>query len=150
MEAWDAEWKSKLVGLRAHAAAHGRLPPLHDPGLGGWVCQQRALKRVWDAGWGGSTMTPARVAALEGVPGWAWEAEVDVEARFRERLAELRAYVAHNAQLPPHGDAAGLSRFVDKRRAAKRAMDAGRKSTLTPAHAAALETVPGWTWAADA
>jgi hypothetical protein len=34
----EAAWQEKLAALRAHVAAHGRLPPFNrGPGLSGWV-----------------------------------------------------------------------------------------------------------------
>jgi hypothetical protein len=53
---------------------------------------------------------PARAAALEGMPGWAWE--VDLEAAWQERLEALGAYVAAHGRLPPHGDASGLGVWI--------------------------------------
>ncbi len=90
-------------------------------------------------------MTPARAAALEAVPGWAWE--VDLEALWQEKLAALRARLAAHGRLPPWCDASGLGAWVSTQREAKKAMDASRRSrngTMTPERAAALEGVPGW------
>jgi hypothetical protein len=73
----DAAWQQKLVALRAYVAAHGRLPPQRDASdLGAWINSQRRAKRAADAGrrCNQGTMTPARAAALEGVPGWTWDA----------------------------------------------------------------------------
>ncbi len=47
----------------------------------------------------GKRLTPQRVAALEAVPGWAWE--VDTEAAWQEKLAALRAYVDVHGRQPP-------------------------------------------------
>ena len=150
----DAAWQQKLAALRAHVAAHGRLPPNRDAsGLGGWVSDQRQGKKAMDLKKEGKAlrgMSPARAAALEGVPGWAWE--VDAEAAWQERLDALRAFVAAHGRLPLRGDAAGLGAWVNTQRNAKKATDAGRKCEhkMTPARAAALEAVPGWAWEVDA
>jgi hypothetical protein len=103
----DAVWQERLAALRAHVAAHGRLPPQGDAsGLGAWVNTQRQAKKAMVAGRKcRHKMTAARVAALEAVPGWAWEA--DLEARWEEKLAALRAYAAAHGRLPLQGDAAG-------------------------------------------
>ena len=149
--AWDphgAIWQEKLAALRAYVAAHGRGPPYGDAaGLSVWVNSQRTAKKAVEAGRSlGERMTMQRVAALESVPGWAWE--VDAEAAWEEKLSALRAYLAAHGRLPPQRDASGLGEWVSRQRQARRAADAGRKSSfkMTPARTAALEGVPGWTW----
>jgi hypothetical protein len=89
-------------------------------------------------------MTSARATALEAVPGWAWA--LNLEAAWEEKLAALCAYVTARRRLPPQRDAAGLGMWVSNQREAKKAADAGRRSTMTPERVAALEAVPGWTW----
>jgi hypothetical protein len=92
-------------------------------------------------------MTPTRVAALEAVPGWAWE--VDFEAAWQEKLEVLTAHLAEHGRLPPYRHPSGLGEWARNQRQGKKATDAGRRSksgTMTPARAAALEAVPGWTW----
>ena len=71
----DAEWREKLAALHAYVGAHGRLPPQGDASsLGTWVNTQRKAKKAMDAGKKGrNKMTPERAAALDAVPGWAWE-----------------------------------------------------------------------------
>jgi hypothetical protein len=104
----DAAWRQKLAALRAHVAAHGRLPPQsHPSGLGSGISQQRMVKKVAAAGRKSKcgTMAAARAAALEAVSGWAWE--VDAEA-WQQRLDVLRAFVDAHGRLPPYKDAAGL------------------------------------------
>ena len=146
----DAAWQQKLAALRAHVAAHGRLPPRGDAaGLGVWVNTQRHAKKAMDAGRKSKNrMTPQRVATLERVLGWAWE--VDIEAAWQERLAALRAFVEAHGRLPPHHDPSGLSDWVYKQRQAKKALDLNKTGKvlrgITPARAAALEDVPGWAW----
>ena len=143
----EAAWQERLAALQAFVAAHGRLPPIRHPsGMGSWIQNQRTAKKAMDAGSASDKMTPQRVAALEAVPGWAWE--VDLEALWQERLAALRAHVAAHGRLPPQRDAAGLGAWVSTQRKAKTATDAGRKSShkMTPARVAALEGVPGWAW----
>ncbi len=116
-----------------------------------WISNQRQAKKALDAGRTSKTgtVTPARAAALEGVPGWAWE--LDLEALWEAKLAALRAHVAEQGRLPPQGDAAGLGVWINNQRRAKKAMDAGRKcnNKMTQERVAALEGVPGWTWEQD-
>ncbi len=70
----EVTWQEKLAALRAHVAAHGRLPPQGAAsGLSMWIANQRQAKKAMDAGVKSShKMTPERAAALEGVPGWSW------------------------------------------------------------------------------
>ena len=153
--AWvvDAEtaWRAKLEALRAYAAAHGALPPpTHPSGLGKWVHNQRQGKKAMDAGKAAAArqgMTPARVSALEAVPGWTWAPQA---APWGERLAELKAHVREYGSLPP-SDVSGLGRWMQNQRQAKKAADAGRRvnNKMTPERVAALEAVPCWTWDAS-
>jgi hypothetical protein len=142
----DAAWQQKLDARRAHAAAYGWLPlPSDASGLGAWVSSQS--KKAAEAGRPlGKRITPLRVAALEGVPGWAWE--VNLEAIWEEKLNALRVYVGVHRRLPPQRDSSGLSKWLHNQRQAKKAPAMGRKykCKMTPARAAALEAVPGWTW----
>jgi hypothetical protein len=71
----EAAWQEKLAALRAYVGAHGRMPPHdHPSGLGEWVGKQRDAKRAAGAASSSRQMTPDRAAALEAVPGWAWDA----------------------------------------------------------------------------
>jgi hypothetical protein len=152
--AWEADfdvlWLETLEELKAFVAEHGRLPTQREArALTLWVYTQRAAKKAMDAGSTSAEMTPARVAALEAVPGWAWAA--DLEAAWQEKLEALEAYVAEHGRLPLFRDASGLGGWIHQQRQAKKAMDAGRKSSrkMTPKRVAALEAVPGWTWEVD-
>ena len=140
----EAAWEENLAALRAYVGAHGRLPPkAHPSGLGIWVHSQRQARTAV-----GSCMraksTPARVAALEAVPGWTWHTH---RAAWEEKLAALHAYIDAHGRLPPHRDTSGLGAWVSDQGVAKKAMDAGGASKqMTPARVAALEAVPGWVW----
>ena len=143
----EAAWQQKLAALRAHVAEHGRVPPYGDAsGLGAWAASQRRTKKEMDAGrkCKHGVMTPARAAALEGVPGWTWEITA---RRWPERLAALRAFVAAHGRLPPQSSQE-LGLWVATQRADKKAADAGKAcgKRMTPERVAALEAVPGWTW----
>ena len=71
-----ATWEKRLAELEAHVRARGALPTQGDAsGLGKWISRQRPGKKSADAGRPGGDMMPsARVAALERVPGWTWDA----------------------------------------------------------------------------
>ena len=140
-------WEERLAALRAYGGAHGRPPVPSDASvLGTWVRTQRWAKKAMDAGRKSNTkMTPERAAALEGVPGWAWD--VGLEMLWQEKLNALRAYVDAHGRLPQYGDAAGLGTWISVQRRSKKAADAcSTSNTMTPARAAALEAVPGWSW----
>ncbi len=70
----EALWQENLATLCAHVGEHGRLPlKCHPLRLGVWVESQRSAKKAMEAGSASSKMTPLRAAALEAVPGWAWD-----------------------------------------------------------------------------
>jgi hypothetical protein len=149
----EARWRARLAELRAHVAARGRLPRGAGE-LASWVKLQlyahsalAAGRRTW------RTLSPARRAALEAVPGWTWDLPDPhaprEAARFAARLARLRAVAGELGRLPPRAHPSGLGSWVRVQRAAKRAADAGRPrphGAMTPERAAALEAVPFWTW----
>ena len=142
----EANWQEKLAALRAYVGAHGRLPPRRHPsGLGSWVSMQRRSKKATAEGRNGNLMPPQRVAALEAVPGWEWDARGPT---WEERLAELEAHLRAHGWLPLAAHPSGLGKWADNQRAAKKAADAGRKikNTMTPQRVAALEAVTGWLW----
>ncbi len=72
----DAAWGERLAELEAHVRARTALPTQGNAsGLGKWISRQRQAKKAADAGRPGGDMMPsARVAALERVPGWTWDA----------------------------------------------------------------------------
>jgi hypothetical protein len=146
----NAAWEARLEALKAHLAAHGRMPASGDAGgLGDWVLAQRAARRAAAEGRRCHyLMTPERAALLEGVPGWAWEGER--ESAWGERLAALRAFVGAHGRLPPLADALGA--WARAQRLAKRAAGAGGAGAgrMAPERAAALESIPGWAWEVDA
>lgn len=105
--------------------------------LGFWVAAQRTARQL-------GKLSPERVAALEALQGWTWNAR---EARWQAGLAELKRFGAAfgHTQVPrsyrtPGGDQ--LGRWVSNQRVAK------RSGQLPAERAAALEAVTGWTWSA--
>jgi hypothetical protein len=70
-----ASWEAKLAKLEAYKHRHGdcNVPQgwAEDPPLGGWVQNQRKLKKKLDCGNPSLGMTAARVAKLEAL-GFAW------------------------------------------------------------------------------
>jgi hypothetical protein len=88
-------------------------------------------------------MTSGRVAALERVAGWTWEA--GFEAVWEENCAALRACIAAHGRLPPKAHPSGLGKWISHQRQAKRVVGEGRKGVceMAPGRAAALEAVPG-------
>lgn len=81
-------WAEGLSHLRSYVAEHGHVAvdvTVHEGfALGAWVARRRAHYRR-------GALDPARVAALEALPGWAWSRTVDAWPRG---LAALRSYVA--------------------------------------------------------
>jgi hypothetical protein len=71
----EAAWETQLARLAAYKEAHGdcNVPSgwAEDPGLGKWISNQRAYKKVLDRGDPSEGMTAARAAKLEAL-GLAW------------------------------------------------------------------------------
>jgi helicase associated protein len=70
---WDATWQHALRALQAYAQEHGttRVPSSYAVGdirLGQWTYHQRLLYRR-------GQLAPNRVAQLQALPGWTWNAQ---------------------------------------------------------------------------
>jgi len=136
----EARWREGLAQLRAYTCAHDGTVPhtrlvVEGFPLGRWAARQR--ERYW-----ANRLSLEQRAALEVVSGWEWgRTQTD---RWTEGLTHLRSYVGE------HGHAAvdtvtvhegfALGGWVARRRANY------RHGTLSPARAAALAALPGWTW----
>jgi hypothetical protein len=148
-QASDEAWKKRLALLREYVEANGRYPLQEEVvcgvNLGHWVHRQRAAKKDSRAG----KMTPERAAALESLPGWEWAPTVFAEGVWRKRFALLREHVEATGRYPPRRKAYrgfNLGEWVQRQRQAKKDARVGK---MTPERAAALESLPGWSWAPD-
>jgi hypothetical protein len=96
----DTVWQEKYNLLVKYVAENGTLPSqsctYEGVRLGAWVGDQRAARK--GQGKIKNKMTPLREAALEKIPGWKWE--VDLEA-WQEKCDLLVKYVEENGALPP-------------------------------------------------
>jgi superfamily II DNA or RNA helicase len=139
---WDPrenDWWSGFDALAGYVATHNAYPPQ------GAVWQGRKvgvfLNEVRTAykadGW--LTKFPDRVAALEALPGWAWNQR---HANWEDHYEALAAWArAHGHARPSHGelvDGFDIGRWTAKQRAKIRA---GR---LDSERTARLRALPGW------
>lgn len=140
----DNAWLAKLDLLRQYVDEVGCMPAADRKykgiKLSTWVNTQRQAKK----GKGG-IMTPEREAALEAIPGWFWE--VDLDAVWYVRLDLLRQYVDENKCLPTDRknkyQGVKLGAWVTNQRQAKKGKGNG---VMTPERCLALEAIPGWRW----
>ena len=130
-------WPDWLALLGAFVTEHGRLPRQSESyrgvKIGSWINDQRGNR---------GKLSPERVAALEAVPGWVWEAAAPVTP-WPDRLALLGAFVTEHGRLPRAKESyrdAKIGSWINTQRA--------NRSKLPPERIAALEAVPGWVWAA--
>ena len=152
---WDgqeAQWQQQLEELRQHVAQHGRPPLLNSGSLGWWVTRQRREYKAYQQG-EPNDMTPERIAALEAMQGWAWDAQ---EARWQETYQRVLQEVVQGGRLPAEEREANrvvfhvsrmLGIWVSAQRRAYAAFKQGRAvpgRRMTAARAAALEALPGW------
>lgn len=102
--------------------------------LGRWVSWQRVT-------YGNGRLSPERVAALEAVAGWTWDARA---SRWREHQLVLEQFVErHGHALVPAAhieDGWPLGAWVVEQRQNR------RRGTLAPDRAAELEKLAGWAW----
>jgi superfamily II DNA or RNA helicase len=139
---WDPfadDWAAGLAALRSFAAreGHAHVPWDHVEGdlrLGRWVVKRRAE-------YTGERLDPVRAAELEKVRGWNWDPRTEA---WVTGLAALRGFVARegHARVPSNHveDGLRLGSWVGSRR------QDHKRGRLSPARAAELEALPGWTW----
>jgi ribosomal protein S18 len=130
----DKEWREKFEALKAYVAERGRIPAeseaIGDFRVGNWIGHQRRAKR-------GGRITAEQIRALEELPGWLWEQDLD--AAWREKFGKLEAYVASRKRLPAKRESIGdfgVGRWLSNQRQAMR-RKGGRR--LTPDQVQAME-----------
>jgi len=141
----DAMWHAKLDLLRQYVDEFGRMPSqkgeYQGVKLGSWISEQRLAKK----GKSKVVMSPERVAALEAIPGWVWD--VDLDATWQTNLGLLQKYIGEFGRLPlqiTEYESVRLGRWVNAQRSAKKGGNGVCK--MTPEREAALEAIPGWRW----
>jgi hypothetical protein len=106
--------------------------------LGKWVKNQRSFYRA-------SSLSADRIARLEALPGWTWDAQA---TKWEEGFSHLEQFVARvgNARAPwqhRDDDDYPLGQWVAKQRVLY------RTGSLSADRIARLEALPGWTWDAQ-
>ena len=93
----EVQWLAKVEELQQYVVQHGRLPTIHATGqLCRWVnCQRMEYKALQHGKL--SVMTPERIAALEAVPGWVWDAW---EAHWQEMYQRVLRQVVQGGKFP--------------------------------------------------
>lgn len=140
----DPRWWEQLEMLHKFVEEHERIPFAREiyrgEQIGSWVCSQRQAQKGQTRG----KMTSERKTALEAIPGWFWEN--DLESTWLANLNRVLAYVEEYSKLPTtktvyNGDKIG--QWISNQRKSRKGSGKGK---LTPERIAALETIPGWFW----
>lgn len=144
----EEQWAEHFQALCEYRNREGNclVPHLYpqNPALARWVKRQRYSYKVKVAGQKASSMTPERIAALEGI-GFVWDSQSAAwEERFCE-LSEFRQATGHcrvpaNYRLNPK-----LARWVKCQRRQYKAYVDGEHSTLTNERIFNLESI-GFEW----
>jgi superfamily II DNA or RNA helicase len=144
----DADYQERLAALRAFVdrEGHARVPVGHVEEFNGkklnlsrWVSGQRTNYSQRNP-----LLTVDRIAVLEALPGWLWDA---IEIAFQEGLAALRVFVDRegHARVPARHIEGGEFRLGGWVRSRRKDYSAAR-GRLSPERIAALEAIPGWIW----
>jgi superfamily II DNA or RNA helicase len=138
-DTWSDLWDARYACLVAFVEreGHSRVPNKwvqNGVPLGNWVGAQRAFFR-------GGSLAPDRVARLEALPGWAWNA---LDAQWERGFSLLVRYVERdgNARVHPGHveDGYKLGRWVSKQRIM---FKLGR---ISAERVRRLEALSGWLW----
>jgi hypothetical protein len=138
----DSAWREKFDKLKAYVTEHGRLP-IQTESIGSWANAQRQAKK----GKGGCRIAAEQIQALETLPGWYWEQDLD--AVWREKFGKLEAFVVEHGRIPVQTEIVGdfkVGNWVSVQRQAKKGKGGWR---ITAEQIQALETLPGWYWEQD-
>lgn len=143
---WDWEmrktaWQRQFDALREHLSNHNyRYPQQNatDPGegaLGKWISKQRVSYRKGE-------LSSERIAALEALPGWAWDG---VDAAWSRTLGALWDFLAaHDGQYPSTRsrdlEEKDLAKWVSSQRGFY------KRGKLMDSRIPVLESLPGWHW----
>jgi hypothetical protein len=141
---WDvdiARWAQGLAVARLYIERHGGLEAVTRETrigafrLGHWIQRCREDYR-------GGTMRPERSAELEALQGWSWR-QPQLQS-WTDGLQALRDFISQSGHASPSQhevmDGFPIGWWVTKRRRDY------RLGTLSQAHAADLEALPGWQW----
>ena len=133
LESIGTSWDERFGELLAYKEEKGDANvQQHWPtGLGRWVSAQRVCR---------DTMSAARRAQLEALPGWTWNAR---ESAWEEGFHSLQAFVdeKRHSRVPgihksPNGYRLGQWVLVQRT----------TRSSLSSERTARLEALPGWSW----
>jgi tetrahydromethanopterin S-methyltransferase subunit B len=124
-----ANWNKRITELRTYIDENGHAKFPRRNSLGQWASRRR---QDYAAG----ELTPERIAELESIPGWVWNA---FDAKWNTRITDLRTFVADNghATVPKYHP---LGAWVV---ACRMDYTAG---TLSGGRIAELESIDGWVW----
>jgi len=146
----DAQWLAKLQLLNEYVGEFHTLPAQNttyqDVKLGIWCTTQRQAFK------GKGTFRPLtaeQVTALNAVPGWWWEQDLD--AQWLAKLQLLNEYVGEFQALPTQNTTyqdVKLGSWCTSQRLSFKGKGKGRP--LTAEQVTALTAVPGWWWDLDA
>jgi hypothetical protein len=137
---WDPfadQWNDGYQTLTEYVAQTGHARPHYDYTttekfrLGSWVYSQRATR---------SSLTPNRIALLESLQGWSWDAREDKWIRAYEALTEYVAQTGHARPLHSFKtiDGIGLGHWVHTQRQ--------NRDSMSKERIGLLESLKGWSW----
>jgi len=154
---YEKKWLDKLEMVINFYHKMGRLPKLTAVGEEGklaiWIDHQRTAKQCLDEGkLCTNKMTPERIAILESMSWWIWDAQ---EAVWQEKFEEFVDYVKRTGKIPPVSHPT-LGVWVSNQRIAHQAWKARLNgeiekyrdvtNCMNEERAGKLESVPGWKW----
>ena len=139
----DLWWLARYDALKAHLDANGGEYPVQGDasGLGNWILTQRPAYKKPEGD--PARLSAHRIALLEQLPGWTWNALGDM---WPSKYEALKAHLeANRGEYPARGDASGLGNWIHNQRTAYKKPETDPGS-LSADRIALLEQLLGWTW----
>ena len=125
----DANWNKRITELRTYIDEKGHAKFPRGNSLGQWASRRRQ-----DSATG--KMSSERIAELESIDGWVWNA---FDAKWNTHIADLRAFVADNGH-------AKVSKYHPLGAWVVTCRMDYAAGELTPERIAELESIDGWVW----
>ena len=142
-QSFDSRWQETFGKVKAFVEKNKKIPSEHskdkeEKRLGIWCCTQKQIKKK-------GKITPERIKALEVIPGWYWE--IDLDEKWQKILELVKTFVGKNEKIPSNHskdkEEKRLGGWCSKQKQSR------KNGKMTSERIKALKSIPGWEWKKD-